>query len=165
VQLFSAVRRPDPDSGLEVAVLRHADPRHPAQDLEARVAPHAGANLYWLAAGGEQLLEQPPSLAELATSPAGAPIMFPSPNRVRDAAFVFEGQRYYFEPNSGANFIHGLVRRRPWHLEAPVAGAGQASVKAWIDWDERQPAFSSFPVVHRLTVNTLCDADGSALGL
>jgi aldose 1-epimerase len=135
-----------------VVVLRHADPRGAAGDLEARVAPHAGANLYWLAAGGEQLLEQPPALDELAHAPAGTPIMFPSPNRVRDAAFVFEGQRYYFEPNSGPNFIHGLVRRRPWRIEEPTAGEDQAAVSAFIDWDQDQPDFPSFPVLHRLTV-------------
>jgi aldose 1-epimerase len=146
---FVAARQQDPGSGLEMAILRDADPRRP---LEARVAPHAGANLYWLSAGGEQLLEQPPSLAELATSPAGMPIMYPTPNRVRDSAFVFDGQRYYFEPNSGPNFIHGLVRRRPWQLGDPVAGSTRAEVAAWIDWDELQPDFACFPVVHRLTV-------------
>jgi aldose 1-epimerase len=116
------------------------------------VAPHAGANLYWLTADGDQLLEQAPSLAELAISPAGTPIMFPSPNRVRDSAFVFEGERFYFEPNSGANFIHGLVRRRPWQVEGVEAGAEAATARLFIDWDQQQPDFPSFPVVHRLTV-------------
>jgi aldose 1-epimerase len=149
---FSARRQIDPASGHAVAVLHCADPRGGPADLEARVAPHAGANLYWLAAGGEQLLEQAPSLAELAQSPAGTPIMYPSPNRVRDAAFVFEGQRYYFEANSGPNFIHGLVRRRPWQMDEPQSGADHAAVSTWIDWDDRQPDFPSFPVTHRLTV-------------
>jgi aldose 1-epimerase len=152
VPQFSARREIDPESGREVAVLRCGDPRGTAGDLEARVAPHAGANLYWLTAGGEQLLEQPPSLTELAHAPAGTPIMFPAPNRVRDAAFVFEGQRYYFEANSGPNFIHGLVRRRPWQMEEPESGAEHAAVSTWIDWDDRQPDFPSFPVAHRLTV-------------
>jgi aldose 1-epimerase len=151
VPQFSARRLIDPESGHQVAVLRCADPRG-GPDLEARVAPHAGANLYWLAVGGAQLLEQPPSLTELAHAPAGTPIMYPTPNRVRDSAFVFEGQRYYFEPNSGPNFIHGLVRRRPWQMDDPRSGADQAAVTTWIDWDDRQPDFPSFPVAHRLTV-------------
>src|SRR5439155_10240820 len=54
--------------------------------------------------------------------------------------------------NSGPNFIHGLVRRRPWQLAPPAAGPDQASVTAWIDWDQEQPDFACFPVVHRLTM-------------
>jgi aldose 1-epimerase len=145
--VFAAVRERDAESGEEVVVLRD-----PAGALEARVAPLAGANLYSLRADGEELLEQPPSLAALAVSPAGTPILFPSPNRVRDATFVFEGRRFSFQPNQGPNFIHGLVRRRPWQSGCPVGGARRAAVCTWIDWDERQPEFASFPVTHRLTV-------------
>jgi aldose 1-epimerase len=148
---FSAVRQQDPESGLEVLVLRHR-PRRDDRALEVRVAPAAGSNLYWLAAGGEQLLEQPASLGALAVSSAGTPIMFPSPNRVRDSVFEFEGRRFVFVPNSGANFIHGLVRRRPWRAGDPIAGPRQASVATWIDWDQGQPDFAYFPVMHRLTV-------------
>jgi aldose 1-epimerase len=152
VPRFFAERAIDPQSGQQVAILRSGDPGGGAPDLEARVAPHAGANLYWLAAGGEQLLEQAPSLTDLAQAPAGTPIMYPSPNRVRDSVFVFEGGRYQFEPNSGPNFIHGLVRRRPWQMDQPCSGADQASVTTWIDWEQDQPDFPSFPVRHRLTV-------------
>jgi aldose 1-epimerase len=149
---FSAAVEQDPETGAPIVALRYAAPRRPGSDLDVRVAPHSGANLYWLALGGEQLLEQAPSLASLAFSPAGTPVLFPSPNRVRDSVFQFEGRRFAFEPNSETNFIHGLVRRRPWQHQAPVVGPRQASLTAWIDWDEQQPDFACFPVVHRLTL-------------
>jgi aldose 1-epimerase len=149
---FSARKQRDADSGLEVLVLRYNDGRSAANDLEVRILPDAGSNLYWLTVGGEQLLEQPLNLGVLATSPAGTPILFPSPNRVRDATFTFEGRRFDFEPNSGPNFIHGLVRRRPWRAAEPVAGPMAALASVAVDWDERQPEFQRFPVVHRLTM-------------
>ena len=51
----------------------------------------------------------------------GTPILYPTPNRVRDAQFTFEGQTYTFEANDGPNFIHGLVRNVPWTDKEPVA--------------------------------------------
>jgi len=149
---FIALKEKDAASGLEVLVLRYEDSKQPARSLEARVAPAAGANLYSLKIGDDELLVQPPSLAELATSPAGTPVLFPMPNRVRDAVFVFEGRRFEFVANNDANFIHGLVRRRPWTAGEPRAGRADASVDVWIDWDAGQPDFARFPLEHRLTL-------------
>jgi aldose 1-epimerase len=149
---FSAHKETDAPSGFEILVLRYEDSKQPARSLEARIAPAAGANLYSLKIGEDELLVQPPSLGELAMSPAGTPVLFPMPNRVRDAVFVFEGRKFQFTANNEANFIHGLVRRRPWQAGTPSAGPTGASVSVWIDWDKSQPEFSHFPLEHRLTL-------------
>jgi aldose 1-epimerase len=149
---FSASKETDGASGLEVLVLRYDDRKEPSRSLEARIAPAAGGNLYSLKVGDDELLVQPPSLAELATSPAGTPVLFPTPNRIRDATFLFEGRRFQFPANNGANFIHGLVRRRPFHAAEPVAAATEASASVWLEWDAAQPDFSQFPLEHRLTL-------------
>jgi aldose 1-epimerase len=148
---FSGAKELDGPSGLEVVVLRYQDARNPARSLEARIVPSIGANLYSLKIGDDELIFSPP-LAELAGGPGGTPVLFPTPNRVRDARFVFEGRTFEFAANSEANFIHGLVRHRPWHSEAPVATAAGASARLWIDWDEAQPDFARFPLPHRLTL-------------
>jgi aldose 1-epimerase len=149
---YTALKETDGPSGLEVLVLRHEDRRAPARSLEARILPSGGANLFSLKLGDDELLVQPPTLGELAMSPAGTPILYPTPNRVRDAKLEFEGRRYEFTPNSGANFIHGLVRRRPWQSEATADRKG-ATARLWIDWDASQPDFAHFPIEHRLTVS------------
>jgi aldose 1-epimerase len=161
---FSANRETDAQSGLEIVVLRYQDPRDPARNLEARVAPAAGANLYSLKIGDDELLVPPPSLAELAASPAGTPVLFPMPNRVRDGVFTFEGRRFRFPPNNGNNFIHGLVRRRPWHSEDPVALRTGARADLWIDWDASQPDFAQFPIEHRLTLTFTLERGGLRIG-
>ncbi len=131
--------------GAKVIVLR-------GKDLEARIAPEAGANLFSLKVGGEELLVQPEKMEDLKLHRSGTPILFPMPNRVRDAVLNLEGQQFKFEANNAKNFIHGLVRQRPWKSEPPVAGKAGASAKVWIDWDEAQPDFARFPLPHRLTV-------------
>src|SRR5438045_9428474 len=70
---FSASREIDVASKLETVVLRYEDRKQPASSLEARIAPAAGANLYSLKVGEDELLVQAPSLADLATSAAGTP--------------------------------------------------------------------------------------------
>jgi aldose 1-epimerase len=142
------------EDGLEVVALR-------AGGLEARIAPHAGANLFSLKVDGIELLAQPASLAELATSPAGTPVLFPMPNRVRDGVFEFEGRKFSFEPNSGAHYIHGLVRRRPWMVEPLDAALSSASLS--VEWDAAQPDFERFPLPHRLALTFGLHAGGLAI--
>jgi len=160
---FSAYKEIDAASGFEVLVLRHDDRKDPSRSLEARIAPAAGGNLFSLKLGEDELLVQPPSLAELATSPAGTPVLFPTPNRVRDGVMEFEGRRFQFPANSGPNFIHGLVRRRPFHAAEPVAAASEASASAWIEWDATQPDFALFPLEHRLTLTFTLTRGGLAI--
>jgi aldose 1-epimerase len=160
---FSASKETDPGSQIQIVVLRFEDRKQPARSLEARIAT-AGANLFSLKSGDEELLVQAPSLAELATSPAGTPVLFPMPNRVRDGVFVFEGRRFQFPPNNGPNFIHGLVRRRPFQAGEPVARADEASASLWLDWDATQPDFALFPLEHRLTLTFTLSRDGLNIG-
>jgi aldose 1-epimerase len=148
---FSAHRETDAPSGLEVIVLRYQDARTPARNLEARIVPAIGANLFSLKIGDDELIFSPP-LQELATGAGGTPVLFPTPNRVRDARMTFGGRTFQFPANSEANFIHGLVRRRPWHSDDPRVTRTAAAARLSIDWDPGQPDFDQFPLPHRLTL-------------
>ena len=111
-QLFSAAMERDPKTGWSIAVLKYTDPADAKGNLEARVAAEAGSNLYSFKIGGTELLVQP---AEWGTTPSlryGFPVLFPTPNRVRDSKFTFDGQTYTFPANERTHFIHG---RRAGH--------------------------------------------------
>jgi aldose 1-epimerase len=149
---FSAEATVDPQTGWRILVLRYDPPGKLERRLEARIAADAGANLFSLKLGDEELLAQADTLAELQQQRTGTPILFPTPNRVRDSTMTFEGRRFRFEANSNANFIHGLVRQRAWQSGAPVAAASAATATLWIDWTPAQPDFARFPLPHRLTV-------------
>src|SRR5262249_12461339 len=88
---FSAEPETDAGTGWKILVLRFHDGKEP--DLEARVAPEAGANLFSLKIGGEELIPPPDKLEDLKQNRTGVPILFPMPNRVRDATFTFEGRK------------------------------------------------------------------------
>ena len=47
---------------------------------------------------------------------SGIPILFPFPNRIRDAKFAFGGQEYSLKANNGPNAIHGFAYDAPWDL-------------------------------------------------
>src|SRR5262245_2396631 len=90
-QPFSAAVERDAKTGWTIAVLKYSSPSDAQRSLEARIAVEAGSNLYSLKIGDVELLVQP---AEWGTTPSlryGFPVLFPTPNRVRDSQFTFEG--------------------------------------------------------------------------
>jgi aldose 1-epimerase len=149
---FSAEAETDRETGWAIIVLRHQDPATPSQSHEARIAPAAGGNLFSWQLDGTELLHQPDPLADLIHQRAGTPLMYPTVNRVRDGRMSFEGRQFTFPPNAGPNFIHGLARRCAFTVGQLSKGARAAAAEIFLDWDERQPDWSQFPIKHRLTL-------------
>ncbi len=90
-------------------------------------------------------------LVDLAPGPdgprlLGTPILYPMPNRVRDGHLAFGGRSFTFSPNSGPNFIHGLVRERTWQVDAPVLAEDHASLTARYRMEPGEPAYALFPI-------------------
>lgn len=92
----------------EQIVLRHAGQR--------AVVVEAGGGLRTYQADGRELLDGYPE-QEFATAARGQ-ILIPWPNRLRDGAYEFDGQRHQLpldEPER-SNAIHGLVRWANWRI-------------------------------------------------
>ena len=160
---FSATVQRDPKTGWNIAVLQYTHPSDPKRSLEARIVPEAGSNLYSLKIGDTEVLVQP---AEWGTTPSlryGFPVLFPTPNRVRDSKFTFDGQTYTFPANERTHFIHGLVHKLPWKAGAASADAKSASMETYLDWDSSQPDFKLFPIKHRLSLRFTLDSHGVKL--
>lgn len=123
----------------------------------ARVVPSVGGMLISWSVLGHEYLVTPPDIAKLGKDRSGVPIMYPTPNRVRDARMTFQGRTFSFTANNKTNFIHGLVRGRPWQAGdiktlTNKDGSVSSELAVWIDWNESQPDFAQFPLIHRLTV-------------
>ncbi len=157
---FSYHVEKDATTGWSIVVLKYEDPKDPAKNLEARIAPDAGSNLYSLKVGGTELLVQPPELSLLSGSRYGFPILYPTPNRVRDSKFIFDGITYSFAPNNGKNFIHGLAHSLKWQAGTPSADAKGAKVKTWVDWNPNLSAYKLFPFAHRTSLTYTLDRQG-----
>jgi aldose 1-epimerase len=103
---------------VEIFVLREADV------ASAAVAPAWGNNCFMLQVY-EAVLEAV-AFEECQAHPTsyGIPILFPFPNRLRDGAFLFHGQRYVVNPN-----LHGFVRDKAWCV---LATGASEDAGAWI---------------------------------
>lgn len=105
-----------------------------ATGASASVLPSHGFNLFDLrlpAAGGVFPLIV--AAEDFAENPAGGagqgnPILFPYPNRVRDATFSFRGRTFKLPANNGANAIHGFAVDAPWEVLEHRADSDSASI-------------------------------------
>jgi len=89
----------------EVSVYRLVDKE---TGLVATVSPSEGGQVTDMSFKGESILR----------SPRGIPILFPWPNRIRDAKFTFKGKTVKLVPTSKEGYaLHGLVMRKNWKVE------------------------------------------------
>lgn len=114
------------------------------------VVPQAGCNVFSITQDGRELLKKPKSLKELPGFMYGNPICYPTPNRVANAAFTFEGKTYQFPANNGKNFLHGLVHSAPWEYLGAEGTATETTLHCRIEFKEGTEWFKLFPFPHTL---------------
>lgn len=99
--------------------------RNPRTGATASILPAAGFTCYALRIPvGSQtvdVLDTDPEFASTGIHPTrnGIPLLFPYPNRIRGARFVWEGRSYDLagvHQDGQGNAIHGLVFDRPWRV-------------------------------------------------
>lgn len=133
----------DADSGFTVYTLR-------AGETVLKVAPAAGCNAYSLLHKGRELLRTPPRLRELPGFQYGIPVLYPTPNRVRDGVFTFAGRRYEFKPNNEGNFLHGLVHNVPWEVVESQQKDQKCTLTCRLKFASPAEHFRLFPHPHEL---------------
>ena len=102
----------------------------------------------------------------------GNPILFPFPNRVRDARYTFEGRPYRLDANMPeGHHLHGLVCYLPWRVERAAPESRGAMVLCAFKSEEHPDVLRQYPFSFRLAVayilsgNTLtCEAEVRNLG-
>jgi aldose 1-epimerase len=105
-----------------------------ATGASASVLPSFGFNLFDLrlpvAGQVRPIVASAPDFAEKPSSPGrnGIPVLFPYPNRVKDARFSFQGKEYKLPVNSGANSIHGFAINSPWDVVDQSTEGGAAAI-------------------------------------
>lgn len=120
----------------------------------ATFTPEVGCNLLSLQVAGQEYLVDVDT-SEGALRILGTPVLYPTPNRVRDGVFAFGGRTFRFPPNNGRNFIHGLVREERWLCDEPTIGADHIAVTAHIRLAPDAPApgpalYRLFPIANTL---------------
>lgn len=154
---FSA--RTERDRDFTCAVLSHDGGGNPARAMEARVIPGFGANLCRFSVGGRNVIDFDRGLL-LALDFTGTPVLYPTPNRVRNGTLRWEGRDYPQRRLGKPVLEHGLVHTEAWETGEPVAGEDSARLETWLDFTEAGPLCESFPFPHRLSLSFLLTARG-----
>lgn len=116
------------------------------------VAPAAGANAYSIRFKNTELLRQPNPMKDLRGFRYGTPILYPTPNRVKDGRFTFEGQTYEIPPNDGPNALHGLACTAPFEVKGIQEQEDRAAIRCELKFAPGTPWFEKFPFEHTLVV-------------
>lgn len=140
-----------PETGWKLVHLEYCDSRT-GRSSSATFTPDVGANLFQFAVDGTEYLYDLFESPLNAISLLGTPVLYPSPNRVRDSQFSFDGHLFTFEPNDGTRFLHGLVRHEEWELLEPVITAEGVSATAIISFVPGTSYFSRFPIHNVLKI-------------
>lgn len=129
-------------------------------EQEARIAPAGGCNLFSYLVNGVERLRQPQSWKDVRTFYFGIPILFPTPNRVRDCRYEFEGRTYPHRKNHEDRFLHGLVFDESWKLGAAQSSTTQVSFSAGLEIEPFHHNYAAFPFPHKMTLTFTLAADG-----
>ncbi len=137
-----------PDFAKETVSLYGEDDAGERQ-IEITYSPQMGCNMFSLLHDGIEYLLDTTSTAQ---GPAllGSPILYPSPNRIRNARFEFDDRQFCFEPNDGTNFLHGLVAKTAWTGETPEPVDDGIAVRNSISFVPGSDLYEQFPIQHRL---------------
>ena len=122
--------------------------RQNGHETTVRFVPSMGCNVIGFQVDGQEYL----AACEPDGRILGTPVLYPTPNRVRNATFTFDDQVYRFEPNDGPHFIHGLVRHVAWELDAPQETTDGLAISANVRVAPGTDAWDVFPIRNTLSL-------------
>jgi aldose 1-epimerase len=142
---FSYIIEKDSETGWSVVTLQYEDKKEPSQNKSVKICPDGGANLFSFKIGEYEILHQPSSLKDLMSVYFGVPVLYPTPNRVRDCKYSFMEKEIRQIKNGKERYIHGLVYDEPWEFEEPLVDKSSIKLKTHINITKDHNLFSSFP--------------------
>ena len=154
----------DPALNTNVIALSYTDPRDPARNLLACIAPALGSNWYRWRAGEHELIYCEPGEVRQ-RGHTGNFVLWPFPNRVRDRQYSYRGQHYSFASVKRVQgiLVHGLVCDLPWSYTPPTADQHCASVTTFIEMNASHPYYEAYPFASRLALTYTLTSAGMSV--
>lgn len=118
----------------------------------AIVDMHNGMNLVRYTRGGKEIIHYDRE-RYLAGKTYGNPILFPTPNRIANSTYHFEGSEYQ-------GLAHGIVRNEPFTLVETQQTPTMAAIHGKWELDENHPLYHHFPWHCSLTVRIVLSSEG-----
>jgi aldose 1-epimerase len=115
--------------------------------FRVQVLPQSGANLVSFTADGTELIYWDEKGFVSGDSWTGGFNMFPTPCRLDNCSYEFEGRKIVQTKAGEQVFIHGLVRDEAWQFRNEGS-----RISSWIDITPDHPVYEGFPFRCRFTV-------------
>jgi aldose 1-epimerase len=121
---------------------------------EAQISLQYGANLCRYSYGDSNIIDYDPVLMQTSDF-TGTPVLYPTPNRVENGVFTFQGNAYKQVKRGRQIFEHGLVYDEKWDLVELYTTDKGAVLTAQISWTLESPLYEAFPFPHSITLTFL----------
>ena len=118
---------------------------------EVRILPQAGFNLYYWTFEGKEIMMEPVDITAFGTK-YGNPILFPTPNRIKNAEYVWQGKTYTMTKRGEKVLLHGLVKDEPFTVTRLEADEDSAVCEATISLRAGDALTEGYPFPSTLTV-------------
>lgn len=152
-------KRTEPDTGCPIYVLGYKSEAAFPGRMEFWIAPDAGSNLLCFSVDGERVIGYETGVLR-EKGFTGMPILYPTPNQLRNAQFVYKSRKYLLEKNGKPVYDHGLVYNEAWEHHEPVPYPESVSMRTWIDFAKGNGLYAAFPFEHRLELVFALTATG-----
>ncbi len=143
--------------GLEIISLYYVDDEN-NDKKEIWILPRHGMNLCKYKAYGCKIIEFDPDA--IRESFYGTPLLYPTPNRVYQGKFTYNGKEYPQIKNGNLVTIHGLLHNEPFQGIEIDKSEDSISVTGYVDFKKGNYLYEAFPFEHRLNVKYTLDKLG-----
>ena len=129
---------------------------------EARILPVNGFNLYAWTYEGREIMMQPADIHAFG-SKYGTPVLFPTPNRVKNGVYRWQGKAYDFTKRGERIVRHGLVMDEPFTVTDMSADEEKAFCTAEIAIRPGDGLYEGYPFACTLRLTWTLTAAGLRL--
>lgn len=119
--------------------------------ITVSIAPERGSNMFAFRYGQHEIIYTEPELLKTCGF-TGNFVLFPTPNRVKDATYSWNGRTVTQRKQDEVRILHGLVYDEPWKYEAPIVSEEGISATTHIAITKESPLYESYPFFCTLTL-------------
>ena len=126
---------------------------------EVSLLPVNGFNLFAWTYEGQEILMKPADIHAFG-SKYGIPVLFPTPNRVKNGEYTWQGKTYTLQKRGVKLMRHGLVMDEPFTLTEVYANQEMAICSAEIAIRPGSALYEGYPFACRLAITYTLTAQG-----
>lgn len=141
--LFSSTIEQTADFG-PVVTLEYTPSSETDKPISVSIAPERGSNMFKFTYGEHDIIYTEPELLRDCGF-TGNFVLFPTPNRVKDSTYTWQGKTITQKKNGELRPLHGLVYDEKWQYEEPKLVEDGISITTSLTISIDSPLYESYP--------------------